>query len=360
MSLRKKKHKKIAICGDFIGKKITGIQRVAYEIMKELDKIAAKDELIIVVPGNIADIPKYKNIEVVLIHGDNGNRHFWIQYWYALYLIKNDMIGLTLCNETPILKPGIAYIHDIYYKLYPENFKSLYDKLSRLFVLCIYHCIIKKGLHIITVSETAKKEIIETYRVEESRISVLGNGWQHILDIVPDESFFEKYNDIEKGQYYFTLGSIGQRKNIKWILEYAKTHGEEIFVLSGKAPTDNFTTLENVKYLGYLEDAQIVVLYKYCKALVFPSLYEGFGLPPLEAMAVGTKSIVSDIPCFREVYEDSVYYIDPYDTNIELSDVLKSTEISSFDKILCKYSWRNVAYGLHNIIEKFTIENEKQ
>ena len=155
--------KKIAICGDFLGKKITGIQRVAYETVSELDKLVAKGSVVLVIPKNVKERPEYENIEVVAIHSDNGNRHFWIQWWFALYIIKNRMTALTFCNEVPILKPGIAYLHDIYYKLYPEIYRTAGEKLTRMFVLMLYRSITRRAKYVITDSETSKKEIIQEF-----------------------------------------------------------------------------------------------------------------------------------------------------------------------------------------------------
>ncbi len=350
--------KKIAICGDFLGKKITGIQRVAYETVSELDKLVAKGSVVLVIPKNVKERPEYENIEVVAIHSDNGNRHFWIQWWFALYIIKNRMTALTFCNEVPILKPGIAYLHDIYYKLYPEIYRTAGEKLTRMFVLMLYRSITRRAKYVITDSETSKKEIIQEYNISKNRIDVIGGGWQHILRIQPDCSVFERTDKIPAGEYYFTLGSITERKNIKWIFQYAKKHRNEIFVCSGKAPRDKLDIPENVKYLGYVSDEQMMALYSDCKAFIFPSLYEGFGLPPLEAMAAGARVIVSNASCLPEIYGHSVCYIDPYNTDVELSELLalQKNNVQFKEDILNRYSWEKSAERLHKIMKMIAEE----
>ena len=149
-----------------------------------------------------------------------------------------------------------------------------------------------------------------------------------------------------------------KRKNVKWVIEYAKKNPKDMFVLSGKIPADDSydlsyaNSLDNVKYLGYISDEQIVALYKNCKAFIFPSIYEGFGMPPMEAMAVGAKAIVSKASCLPEVYEDTVFYIDPFDTNINLDKLLREQPVSSAEKVLNKYSWKASAEGVYDVIGK--------
>ena len=103
-----------AICGDFYGKTITGIQRVAYETVAELDKIVEKGEIEVVVPEDAIGVPEYINLKVVRIQAEKGKRHLWIQVHFPKYLRKNHKTGVTMCNEAPLFRPGIAYIHDIY------------------------------------------------------------------------------------------------------------------------------------------------------------------------------------------------------------------------------------------------------
>ena len=108
--------------------------------------------------------------------------------------------------------------------------------------------------------------------------------------------------------FYFSLGSKSPHKNYKFIIECAKNNPDDIFVVSGNMNNSVFNNvkeeeeIKNVIYTGYLNDEQLVTLYKECKAFIFPSLYEGFGIPPLEALTVGCKKIIlSNIPVFKEI-----------------------------------------------------------
>lgn len=346
---------KILICGDFYGIKVTGIQRVAIEILNELDKIIQPDEVYIAVPNNVDKMPKYNNIKVIPIHAAGKSIHLWIQLHFGIYAKKNKFTTFTFNNESIILCPGIGYIHDLYYLLYPQDFIHVKDKIMKLVVKIWYKTTIKKAKKVITITETVKKEILSNYRVSSDKISVVGNGWQHVKNMDVSESLLAKYN-LERDNFFFTLGSLELRKNIQWIIEYAEKNPDQIFALSGRMKADNEIAIraqkcKNIVLCGYLSDEEMVTMFKTCKAFVFPSRYEGFGIPPLEAMAMGTKKIVlADIPSLREIYQDAVYYIDPYNTDIDINDVLTQSLKMTNEEILNKYSWKKSAELILEII----------
>ena len=100
---------------------------------------------------------------------------------------------------------------------------------------------------------------------------------------------------------------------------------------------------------------QVLQWNKHCKAFLFPTFYEGFGIPPLEAMSVGAKIVVSDTSCMREIYENAAYYIDPYNPNINLDQLLDLEVIPALE-ILNKFSWKESAYKLYEILYNFKEE----
>lgn len=340
---------KIAINGLFYTQKATGVHRFAKETLSELDKIIPKGVVSIIVPQGATDIPEYHNIAVVRYGSHKG--FIWEQIDYAKYLYRNNVLGLNLCNSEPLLKPGIMTIHDAAYKTHPEYFKTLHGRLSVLWHRLVYKRAALSKFPIITVSYFSKYSLIDAYHIEPSRIHVIGNGWQHIKQFDPDLNILSK-NGLKEKQFFFTLGNINYNKNTIWVIEYAKKHPNDVFVLSGirrKNSNVDIDNVPNVKWLGYLSDQEIVALYKTCKAFIFPSIHEGFGIPPMEAMSFGAEVVVANTTCLPEIYRGSAHYIDAYDTNIDLDEVLKE-EVEPANDVLDRYGWDISARKLLNLI----------
>ena len=111
--------------------------------------------------------------------------------------------------------------------------------------------------------------------------------------------------------------------------------------------------LRNVVLLGYVSDSEVKALMKRCEAFVFPSYYEGFGIPPLEALSAGTKIIVSKNASLPEIYGNAAAYIDACDTNCSLPDLAeKPIKKEDVDGVLRKYTYRNAAEKLYEAVSK--------
>ena len=281
----------------------------------------------------------------------------WDHIIFPKYLRKNKTYSLDFSNITPLTRPGYVFIHDIYAKLYPQDFVTFKDKLRRFYMCWMYYHATKKGKIIFTVSEFSKKQISEVYKISPKKIEVIPNGWDHFKSVNSDFNIFEKFPSLKNNPFYFTLGSLQKRKNLKWIAEYATNHPEEYFAISGKAISGmvsddikNLQTLKNVILLGYVSDEEIKALMRKCKAFVFPSYYEGFGIPPLEALAMGATVICSNAACLPEVFKNSVHYIDPYKECPDLNSLLNST-VEDRNIILESYSWDKSAHEYYNLIK---------
>lgn len=335
------------INGLFFSQKTTGVHRFARQLLAELDKISRKDEIKIVVPIG-TKVPIYERILVI----EHGKHHglLWEQIDFSLFLKKKKGTGVNLCNSQPLLKPGVVCIHDVAYKTHPEYFKTLHGKLSVAWHKVVYRLAAWSNYPIITVSYFSKYSIVDTYHVNPKRIHVIGNGWQHIQDILPDDEVLQR-NGLSSKNFYFTLGNINYNKNTKWVIDYAKQHPNETFVLSGiRVKNSDIDHVKNVKWLGYLSDEEIVALYKHCKAFIFPSIHEGFGIPPMEALSQGAKIIVANTTCLPEIYQGGAIYIDPYDTSVNLDELLHNVEVEDALKVLGRYSWEKSAKQLYNLL----------
>ena len=167
------------------------------------------------------------------------------------------------------------------------------------------------------MSEFSKSEIAKYYGVPASKMDVVYNAWQQMQRIAPDEGIFARHPQLKHGQYYFSMANLLKNKNFPWVLRAAGAKPDAVFAIAGggslaaEAERLGLADLPNVLYLGYVSDGAAKALMAHCKAFLFPTLYEGFGIPPLEAAACGAPQIiVSDTPCMREVYGPCAAYID--------------------------------------------------
>lgn len=343
---------KLIINGLFYTQRTTGVQRFAKELIRELDNVIEKNKISIIVPDYAENMPQYKNIEI--IHYGKMKGMLWEQINLFYYLKKHNMISLSLCNSQPVFCPGIMCIHDAAYKTHPEYFKTIHGKLS-VYWHRLNFWIAKIQKHpIITVSYFSKYQLIDTYKIKPERLLVIGNGWQHMNRIDEDDTILEK-NNLKRGEFFFTLGNINYNKNTKWVLDFAEKNPEYIFVLSGikvKNSSIDIPHTDNVKWLGYLSDGEIKSLYKHCRAFIFPSIHEGFGIPPMEALSQGAEIIIANTTCLPEIYGNSAHYIDPYDINVDVEKLLKK-DVGSKKLVLNKYSWKKSAEILKELIYKY-------
>lgn len=333
--------KKIIINGRFLLHRITGVERYAREIVAELDKIVQLSEVEMAIPPETVDVPEYKNIHVVRV-GRFHNR-LWEHISFPAYVKKQKGISLNLCNVAPIPSPGIVCIHDVKIKARSQDF----SKKFLLWYNLLYLNACKRAKKIITVSEFSKREICKYYKVDPDRITVIPNAWQHYERIGFDEKALEKYG-LEKGQYYFSMSSMEPNKNFKWIAETAKRDGNTIFAVAGSinktvfAEGLGFECPDNMKLLGYVPDEEAKILMRDCKAFLFPTFYEGFGIPPLEAMSAGCKNVmVSDSEVMHEVFGNAVEYVDPLE--FEIIKTEEESREKERECVLSTYNWRSSA-----------------
>lgn len=342
-----------SINGRFVVRKQTGQERFATELISELDKIVEKNEFVLVVPEYAENIPVYSNIEVVKY--GKVKSHLWEQISFYRYTKSNGLISINLTTTCSMISPGIVCIHDAaYFEIAEMLTQNIYGKLSTVWHRILARAAAKRAKIILTVSEYSKTKLTEILH-PKAPIFVLRNAWQHYNRVAMDMSIFDSFSkEIKPKEYFMALSSLTPQKNFKWVQEVAKRNPKKQFVICGGMEgftnqMDKSSIESNLHYTGYLPDGQVKALMSQCRAFIHPAIYEGFGIPPLEALSCGAELILSNATCLPEIYGDSAHYVDPYDYNVDLDSLLQE-KIENGDLVLDKYSWANEAKKMLDII----------
>lgn len=327
------------INGKFMAEPMQGIVRYARELLLSLDKILDNNSNItLAIPRNSKNVPNYRNIKVSIIGKNIGIK--WEQFDLRKFVVNSNATCVNLCNVSPLfVKPGITVIHDVMYKVNPSHYVSFRNKISRIWHMLQYEYLTRHEKIIITVSEYSKRDIEKYYPKSVGKIKVISNGWQHVKSYQESSDWRIRFPFAQPNEFYFTLATLAKNKNGKWVLNVAKNNPSSIFIMAGrKYEGETIEIPQNVYQVGYISDDDACALIKHSKAFLFPSLYEGFGIPPLEALALGAEVISSNTTSLPEVLGNSVHYIDPYDYDINLEQIL-SESIDAPEIVLSRYSW---------------------
>lgn len=325
---------KILIDGSFVDKKVTGVQRFCWEVFSELYK-QAKDYIAIAIPKSV-DVNLLKDYDCEIIQYGNKNNKIWQFFTLGKIAKRYKYNLLCMSNLDPLFKKDYLVLHDVTFLEKEGNNNKLWALKYKIFVsLNIY-----KHKKIFTVSNFSKSRILNYYpKLKEEDVIVCGNGYSQLSN----EQSTLKYKD-----FFLSVGSSSNNKNFKYILELAKANPNSQFIITGKIYGDFFeqaNKIKNLKMLGYVSNTDLKYLYKNCNAFILPSTYEGYGLPPLEAVSCGCKKLfLSNIPPFKEIYGDVATFFEPleYDKLVNLESGFKISEENA-KILLSKNNWTRTA-----------------
>lgn len=323
-----------------------------------------KNECYDVALGNEKDIKEFdNNIECINfdlpIYGIKEQLKF---PYKELKKIKPDVLHVPHYN-VPVFYKGkmVVTIHDITHLVLPE---FLPNKFAYVYAKIMMKIAIKKASSVLTVSENTKQDLIKYFKVKSEKIKVIYNGVGDEFRIKQKEEYdylYSKFNVPRDKKIIMYVGNLKPHKNLERLLEaYSKIANKEntSLILVGKA-FSNYNVLENkekelkienqVIHTGIVSQEELVDLYNLADLFVFPSLYEGFGLPVIEALACGTKVICSDNSSMPEVGGDLVDYFNAY--NVEeikekIEKVLSEEKKLDNEKVkawLSKFDWKNAS-----------------
>ena len=361
--------RKVVIDGSTLAfaKKMTGIERVCRELILRFDKTLAKEISVEYVytkgaEHNIIKPEELKNIKCVEL--PTKSQILALIRGVPKYVKKNNALCVNF-RVTPLCcKGNISTIHD----LRPVKFKNTDNWKFRLRYYITLKVINRFSGAIVTVSDYQKRDIEKYFKISNGSkpVYTVYNGWEHLSETKADETVFDKFPTIKKGEFFYSLGSLAPHKNFQWVKETAKRNPDKTFVIAGgkvgELWKDDIQTdsIKNVVFTGYVSDEENKALMTHCKAFIFPSVYEGFGIPPLEAMLCGAPVLCANASCMPEIYEDTVRYFDPYDYDVDL-DKLLAQPVASHEKIFKKCSWDVAAEQWTKIIrERVRVKDESQ
>ena len=332
----------LAVNARFLTQKVTGTQRFAGNIARELKRL--QPETIFLIPPAIDNQQLATELGAKII-GIRSYRIYqrlnlpanllWEQLNLPLYLLRHGSpILLNLVNLAPYFyKNNILTIHDLAFKLFPKYFSKKFAALYNLLIPRLA----QRAQHIITVSQHSKTDICKHLKIPPNKVTVAYNAVN--LEQVPNCSSPYPW------PYILAVGALDPRKNIpRLIAAFLQLADKNLrLIIVGKSDPQVFNKVPNLEitdeqqskmkrviFTGYLENQELADLYTHAVCFCYPSLYEGFGLPPLEAQAYGCPVIVSNRSSLPEVFGNSALYCNPEN----IHDITKNLQSLTTDKNL--------------------------
>jgi glycosyltransferase involved in cell wall biosynthesis len=361
--------RRLAINGRFLSQSITGVQRYAREMVVGLDRLLVGSPLprgmdaVLLLPPDVDPAAELLNgslrrIKPIRVGSHTGQ--MWEQY-DLLSSAGGDLL-VNLCNSAPLLhRRQIVCIHDAAVKAQPKN----YSLAFRIWYHLLHGTLTRSARRIFTVSEFSADEIARCYGADRREIAVVPNAAEHMAAVVPDPQVLRQHG-LTPGEYVFALGGNSRTKNVAAVVRALHRMGEPRpkLVVAGHATTRIFSGKGDAEELGIsvgkLSDGELKALYQNALCFVFPSLYEGFGIPPLEAMTCGCPVIVSPLASLPEVCGTAALYADPFNPSdiaekiVQLRDEPSlSLQMRSEGYQRAKsFSWANSAHRLLGVISQ--------
>jgi glycosyltransferase involved in cell wall biosynthesis len=311
----------IAVNGRFLADRMTGVQRYAFELTRALDGALARrgGRLVVLAPGGTLH---ERADQLPVVRGTAGLRGYaWEQLELPRMVAKARAVLLwSPGNMGPLLvRRQILTIHDAAVFAHPEWFDWRFAMANRV----VLPRLARRVRHVITDSRFSALELARYGVVSSDKVTVIPAGVSP-RGTAPDDAAGETRPSVAYGRYILSVSTLEPRKNLgrllaAWAIAQLRPELSDVtLVIVGAsqwlfrvAPVPQATP-DRIQFTGYLSDEALAAHYRQAEAVVYVPLYEGFGLPPLEAMAAGVPVLASDIPAIREVCGAAALYRSPW------------------------------------------------
>lgn len=348
-----------------------GVGQYAFNLFWNLYKIDTKNKYIIYLKNQpLGDLPPEKENWTYKVFGP---QKLWTKFALPFHIFtQKEKLNLfySPSHYSPQFCPcpTIPTIHDLGYLQFKDQFnkKDLYQLINWT------KNSIKKAKHIVTVSEFSQKEIQRIYNINSKKITVAFNG----VDNPPKISIESQKQILKKLKinepYFLFVGTLKPNKNIPFLIKsfslFLKSHSSTTLVIAGKKGwlfDEIFKTVKEEKledkiiFTDYINETQKWTLYQNAISLIIPSTYEGFGIPAIESLKVGTPVIASNIESLKEVLGESSLFIDPNnpkDLCLKMTLIIDPKNRKKYSELglkqTQKYTWANTAKSVMEAFDK--------
>ena len=341
--------------GRFVVQSLSGVQRFSMEIAQQLQILLGNRLQILTPPTGSTFLPAAQEI------GSTAG-----QRWEQLQLPRfiKDSYLINLGNTAPILRRRqLVVIHDAAVFEAP----AAYGWRFRLWYKLMHSWLGRNGTKVVTVSQSSRQGMAKHLGIPETNISVIPEGADHFDKIKADETCLAQFN-LTPGRFVLAVGNLAAHKNLAGLSSLARVLPllDVQLVVAGHLKGDAFSSNglsglpQPAQYIGRVSDEVLKALYANASCYVFPSLYEGYGLPAIEAMHCGCPVIAADIPSLRETCGDAAIYADPRSpddfaravTRVINDEDLRAELVTRGLNRTRDRTWRAAAQCLLDILEK--------
>lgn len=359
---------RISINGRFLTQELSGMQRYSEQMISSIDSILEHNadvrdnyQFEVLCPKGRRRAVQWKNIAIREVGISSG--HLWEQIDLALAARRSLLINLQ--SSGPFFHArSLLVLHDAAVFAHPEHFSTKYGRFHRFLrpKLC------RRAIARVTITDFSRRELAKFCKVDADSFTILGDSAEHILQLASDQSIVSR-SGLEAGRYALFVGNQSPNKNAALAIEafcQANLTGWKLALVGGASARVfgkvGEATGTNVVRLGRVNDAQLKALYENAGMFLFPSRYEGFGVPPLEAMSLGCPVVSSNSSAMPEVLGDAACFFSIDDkqefiraiVEVASDETLRGALKQRGDARAKMYSWTKSGEGLLSLVKQIT------